>query len=83
MCVSVFDLYDDIYLVGVGIFAPEASIFGGVVDEDERGTGAFPSQGFELGKVEARFGDGVYEHKIKVFQVKGELSGDKEAGVGH
>ena len=59
--VSVFDLYDDIYLVGVGVFAPEASIFGGMVDEDERGAGAVPSQGFELGKVEARFGDGVYE----------------------
>ena len=69
--------------MGMGVFAPEASLFGGVVYEDERGTGAFPSQGFELGKVEARFGDGVYEHKIKVFQVKGELSGDKEAGVGH
>ena len=80
-CQAIFDLDDDIHLVGVGVFAPEAALFGGVVEEDEGGARVLPAQGFEAGEVHASFGDGVHEYEVEALEGLGRAGGDEQPGV--
>ncbi len=76
-CQTIFDLDDDVHFVGVGVFAPEAALFGGVVEEDEGGARVLPAQGFEAGEVHAGFGDGVNEYEVEALEGLGGAGGDE------
>ena len=66
----------------MGVLAPEAACFGSVVDEDKRGAGVVFPEGFEFGKVEPGFGDGVYEDEVIALERLGDLIGKEQTGMG-
>ena len=78
---AVFDLDDDIHLVGVGVGTFEAALFGGVIDEDERGARVGFTQGFHVFDLQSGLADGVNEHKIELTGVFWHPVGHKKAGV--
>jgi hypothetical protein len=65
--------------VGVGAF--EAALFGGVVDENERGARVGFAQGFHVFDLQSGLADRVYEHKIELY--RGFLApGRSQTGAG-
>ncbi len=78
---AVLYLDNHVHLVGVGIGALEAALFGGVVDEDKRCARVHLAQSVHIFDLQSGFGDKVYEYKIRLPGVFGHAVGHVQARV--